>query len=102
MQQQGLVASQWYKNFAKRCFREGTENDIRKYMISSQLSNVSDCHIKSHLVLTGTVARAPFLSCQIQHLTKMEIDAHASSIFIGLSLCFNGVTDCLRDLFLRV
>ena len=70
MQQQRLVASWWYKNFAKRCFREGTENDIRKYMISSRLSNVSDCHVKSHLALAGTVAWAPFLSCQIQHLTN--------------------------------
>ena len=32
---------------AARCFKEGTGNDIRKYMIRSQLSNVSDSHVKS-------------------------------------------------------
>ena len=71
-------------------------------MISSRLSNVSDCRVKSHLALAGTVAQAPFLSCQIQHLTKMGIDAHASSIFSGLGLCFSGVTGCLCGLFLHV
>ena len=35
-------------------------------MIRSQLSNVLDCHIKLHLALPGTFARAPFLNCQIQ------------------------------------
>ena len=67
MQQQGLVASRWYKNLAKRCFIEGTENDIRKKMIRSRLSNVSDCHVKSQLALAGTVTLAPFFSCQIQY-----------------------------------
>ena len=46
VQQQGLVASRWCKNLAARCFKEGTGNDVRKYMIRSRLSNVSDSHVK--------------------------------------------------------
>ena len=46
VQQQGLVASRCCKNLAARCFNEGTENDVRKYMIRSRLSNVSDSHVK--------------------------------------------------------
>ena len=45
-QQQDLVASRWCKNLAARCFNEGTENDVRKYMIHSRLSNVSDSRFK--------------------------------------------------------
>ena len=50
----------------QRCFIEGTENDDRKYMIRSRLSNVSDCHVKLHLVQAGIDARAPVFSSQTQ------------------------------------
>ena len=66
VQQQGLVAPRWCKNLAERCSREGTGNDVRKYMIRSRLSNVSDCYVKSHLAQVGINARPPFLSFQIQ------------------------------------
>ena len=33
VQQLGLVASQWCKNLAAGCFKEGTGNYVRKYMI---------------------------------------------------------------------
>ena len=45
VQQQDLVASRWCKNLSARCFNEGTENDVRKYMIRSRLSNVSDSRL---------------------------------------------------------
>jgi len=69
MQQQGLVASQWCKNLARRYFREGTGIDIRKYMIRSQLSNISDCHVKLLLAQARIDAQAPFFSCQISGLS---------------------------------
>ena len=46
VQQQGLLPSRWCKNLAARCFKEGTVNDVRKYMIRSRLSSVSDSHFK--------------------------------------------------------
>ena len=46
VQQQDLVASQCCKNLGARCFKEGTGNDVRKYIIRSRLSNVSDSHVK--------------------------------------------------------
>ena len=54
------------KTLAKRCFTEGTGNDIQKYMIRSWFSNVSDCYVKLLLAQVGIDARAPFFSCQIQ------------------------------------
>ena len=63
VQQQGLVASQRCKNLAARCFKGETGNDVRKHMIRSRLSNVSDAHV---LAEAGIDARAPFFSCQIQ------------------------------------
>ena len=64
VQQQSLVASQWCKNLAARCFQEGTGNDVRKYMIGR---NVSDSHIKLiALAEAGIGTQTPFFSCQIQ------------------------------------
>ena len=83
VQQQGLVASQRCKNLAARCFKGETGNDVRKHMIRSRLSNVSDAHV---LAEAGIDARAPFFSCQISRL----------------SLRFCSITDYLRSLFLRV
>ena len=66
MQQQGLVAPRWCKNLAERCFREGTGNDVRKYIIRSRLSNVTDCCDKCPLAQAGIDTRAPFFSYQIR------------------------------------
>ena len=37
-----------------------------KYTIHSQLLNIGDSYVKSHLVQAGIDARAPYMSCQIQ------------------------------------
>ena len=38
-----FVAPRRCRNLAKRCFREGTGNNVQKHMIHCRLSNVSDC-----------------------------------------------------------
>ena len=59
--QQGLVASQWCKILPRvASIREGTPNDVQKYMIHSQLSNVSNNYIKSLLAQAKNDAGAPF------------------------------------------
>ena len=86
VQQQGLVAPRWCKNLAERCFREGTGNDVRKYITRSRLSNVSDCYNKSLL-----------------RKRELTLELHFSVVrFSGPSLRFRGITNYLRGLFLRV
>ena len=86
MQQQGLVASRCCKNLAARCFKEGTGNDIQKYMIPSRLLNVSDSHVK-------------LFYRKRELMLKLHYSAARSS---GVSLRFRSITDYLRGWFLRI
>ena len=85
MQQQDLVASRWNKNLAARCFKEGTGNDVQKYMVRNRLSNVSDSHVKL-----------------LRRKQKLTLELHFSAVrSSGLSLHFCTITKYLPGLVLH-